>query len=237
MSTDPPFQGFPQEAVQLLLELRFNNNRTWYHEHKPRMDEFLLTPARLFAGEMAAALQEVVAGQPAARLSYSVMRMQRDTRFSADKTPYKNHLAILWWQGERAKFENPGFYFHIEPPSLILGGGIFEFSKPLLEAYRRAVDNPASGPQLEAAIQAAQANGPYKLGGQHYQRVPRDFPPDHPRGELLKHNGMYFSFDSEVPPEFYTAGLVEYCLGKYKAMAPLNAWLAEMVGRAEAFGA
>jgi uncharacterized protein (TIGR02453 family) len=232
------FHGFPPEAAQFLLELRFNNNRAWFSQHKPQLEEWIMAPARAFVDRMAPALQEIAPqGAPLSaedsRLSYSIMRMPRDTRFTQDKTPYKTHLAIFFWQGQRTKFENPGYYFHFEPPSFLLAAGIFEFSKPLLEAYRKAVDDKQTGAELTAILQTMLEDRSLKLGGQHYQRVPRGYDPAHPRADLLKHNGLYISAEMDVPEAFYSADLVEFCLEKYRRMNMLHGWLMEMLGRIE----
>jgi uncharacterized protein (TIGR02453 family) len=232
------FHGFPAEADQFLLELRFNNNRAWFSQHRNQLEEWIMAPARAFVDRMAPALQEIAPqGAPLSaedsRLSYSIMRMPRDTRFTQDKTPYKTHLAIFFWQGQRPKFENSGYYFHYEPPSLLLGAGIFEFSKLLQEAYRKAVDDPQTGAELTSLLQTMLEDPSLKLGGQHYQRVPRGYDPAHPHASLLKHNGLHVVVEMEVPEAFYSADLVEYCLQRYRQMNPLHAWLMEMIRRVE----
>jgi hypothetical protein len=56
------------------------------------------------------------------------------------------------WEGEGAKFESSGYYFHLEPPNIMLGVGIHTFSKTLLKAYREAVVDPVAGPALVKAV-------------------------------------------------------------------------------------
>ena len=83
-------------------------------------------------------------------MSNCVTRLSKDvthlgncvTSFSKDKTPYKTHLGIWMWEGDDAKFESSGYYFHLESPNLMMVVGIHIFSKDLLQAYRDAVIDP-----------------------------------------------------------------------------------------------
>ena len=61
---------------------------------------------------------------------------------SKDKTPYKTHLGIWMCEGGGAKLESSGYYFHLEPPNIMVGVGIHTFSKYLLKVYQDAVVHP-----------------------------------------------------------------------------------------------
>jgi uncharacterized protein (TIGR02453 family) len=175
------------------------------------------------APELAKALAAAGSDQP---IQHTIFRIYRDTRFSPDKTPYKTHLGLWFWQGERPRMENSGFYFHLEPPQLMLATGVYIFPKPLLEAYRQAVVDPDQGPAL---LQAVQASGDYPLGGKHYKRTPRGFDPGHARAEWLLHNGLYASTEDLIPEALYSAELVDFCLEHYTNMLPLHLWLHAMM--------
>ena len=90
------------------------------------------------------------------------------------------------WEGGGAKFESSGYYFHLEPPNILLGVGIHMFSKDLLKAYREAVVDPVAGPSLVDAVNQISESGDYQLGGEHYKRVPRGYDPEHKYVEDLK---------------------------------------------------
>ena len=148
--------------------------------------------------------------------------------FSKDKTSYKTHLGIWMWEGEGAKFESSGYYFHLEPPNILLGVGLHTFSKPLLKAYREAVIDPVVGPKLVKAVQKVSQKGGYKLGGEHYKRVPRGYDPDHPNAELLRYNGLTAGSEVPIPEEFYSGSLLDYSYQRYIDMYPIQHWLYEL---------
>ena len=124
----------------------------------------------------------------APRVNGSLFRINRDVRFSKDKTPYKPHIDIWFWSGEAKSWDQAGFFFGLGPNRLIVGAGIHKFSKSQAAAYRDAiVGKPGSG--LARRLGALKKAG-YQLGGATRKRVPRGYPDDHVRSALLLHDGL-----------------------------------------------
>jgi uncharacterized protein (TIGR02453 family) len=193
-----------------------------------------LEPAQDFIVEMGTRLKQLSPGIHAdPRVNMSIFRIFRDIRFSKDKTPYKTHLGIWMWEGGGAKFESSGYYFHLEPPNILLGVGIHMFSKDLLKAYREAVVDPVAGPALVDAAKQVSESGDYKLGGEHYKRVPRGYDAEHPNAELLRYNGLTAGEEVPIPEEFYSEALLDYCYKRYADMYPIQHWLFELTEKSE----
>jgi uncharacterized protein (TIGR02453 family) len=223
------FQGFPKECVKFFENLQKNNNREWFTAHKGDFDRYVIDPARDFVFEMGNALQKIarnIIADP--RIDKSIFRLYRDTRFSKDKTPYKTHLGIFMWEGDGPKMECPGFYFHLEPPDVMLGVGIHCFSKTLLQRYRDAVVGAKSGPALARAVKAVQKKGDYEIGVQHYKKTPRGYDPEHKNAQFLLFNGLVTWTVNKIPMQLYSDKLIDYCLTRFKDMAPIHKWLVEM---------
>ncbi len=158
----------------------------------------------------------------------SIFRAQRDTRFSADKTPYKTNLGIYFWEGAARRVDSSGFYFHVEPPVLLLGGGMYVFSRPFLSLYRRAVADPAIGPELAAIVRRVAARPGFTVEGARYKRQPAGFDADPETAPLLRHDGLYAGWQGRIPPELHSPALVGFCLEKFKVMLPLHRWLCDL---------
>jgi uncharacterized protein (TIGR02453 family) len=228
MSDGFPFHGFPRALVAFYEDLAYNNNRAWFNEHKDVYKEYVIAPAQDFVramGERLRALAPDVVADTRATGAGSIFRIYRDTRFSKDKTPYKTFLGIFFWEGQRKKTENSGFYFHLEPSRLMLAAGVHVFPRPLLEVYRDAVVDPDHGPALVQAVAQVAASGPYQVGERHYKRVPRGYDPNHENADYLLHNGLFASIESDVPEELFTEECLDYCLERFRDMAPIHAWL------------
>lgn len=227
MKDDGQFNGFSRKTVKFYRDLRKNNDKAWFAEHKELYREVVLDPAQAFVLDMARKLRELspgVIGDPRLSGAGSIFRIYRDTRFSRDKSPFKTHLGILLWEGAGKKVERSGFYVHLEPPNLMLGVGVYMFTRENLELYRKAAASPKTGPLLAAAVKRVESKG-YELGGSHYKRVPREFDPEHSNAALLLHNGLYAGFERKIPEEFYSRDLIAYCFKRFKEMFPIHDWI------------
>jgi uncharacterized protein (TIGR02453 family) len=225
------FQGFSPQAIKFWRDLTRHNNRAWFEENKTLYQREVLEPSRALVSAMGGPLKKLaplVNAEP--KVNQSLFRIYRDVRFSKDKSPYKTHLGLWWWEGPGPRMECSGFYFQLEPPTVMLAVGMHRFPKFLLPAYRQAVADDKLGRALERAVKKVRQAG-YEVGGQGYKRVPRGFDPEHPRGELLKHDGLWAAYETDIPEEIHTADFPAWCLPHFRAMAPLHQWLLELTVR------
>ncbi len=150
--------------------------------------------------------------------------------------PYKTNLGILFWEGGGSRMDCPGYYFHLEPPTLMLGGGLYVFSRPLLERYRRAVADPEYGPELAAIVKKL-----IGAAGLHHRRRALQAR----AGRLRRRPGRRRAccatpastpaWRSPFPPSCTPPALVDYCFDRFKPMEPLHRWLIKLVkGRVRA---
>ena len=226
------FDAFPQATLDFLVDLADNNNRAWFEANRGRYEAEWVAPAVAFVATIGSRLQRI---DPGIRTdlrtngSGSLMRIYRDTRFSADKTPYKPSITGMWWTGAGKKNANPAFGFQLAPDGLGLMAGMFGFDKAQLTRYRAAVDAPQSGRALADILADLQGRG-YAPAGDRSARVPREFAADHPRGELLRHKGLYaHPVPSLSPAEVTTAGLIDRVMVHFERLAPLQRWLVDHV--------
>ena len=223
------FPGFPKKTVTFLRDLAANNNRDWFAAHKTEYEAEVLEPSRAFVRAMGERLRRLSPGiQAEPRTDGSLFRIFRDTRFSPDKSPYKTNLGIYFWEGKGSRLECSGYYFHLEPPVLMLGGGVYVFSRPLLERYRRAVADPEYGGSLAAIVKKITARPGYTLGGEHYKRVPAGLDAGPETARLLRHAGLYAGMETPIPAELHSPALIDYCWDKFKPMQPLHKWLVSL---------
>jgi uncharacterized protein (TIGR02453 family) len=217
------FSGFRPEAISFLEGLRENNNKVWFQAHKTEYERYVLEPVRRFALDMSERLTAVV-GPAGGGIHGSAFRIYRDVRFSRDKSPYKAHVGVPFGRADRGKAEGPGFYFHLDPPTLMVGGGMHEFTPAALGRYRDAVVDARRGVELRGLVDGMVRDG-YALWGERYKRVPRGYDQAHPNAELLLYRGLFAGVSLPIPDEFYSSALLDWCERRYRAVAPLEAWL------------
>jgi uncharacterized protein (TIGR02453 family) len=224
------FTGFPHETVSFFARLAKNNDKYWFNEHKAEFQDQVLRPAQAFVvamGERLRKLRPAVQADP--RVDKSIFRIYRDTRFSKGKQPFKTHLGIFFWEGSGKKMECPGFYFHLEPNYFMLAAGIYFFPPPLLARYRESVADAKRGPALARTIAKVQKNKGIQIGGEHYKRVPRGFPQDHPRADLLRYQALYAFSETALPKELTSAKVLDYAEQRWAKMVPVHAWLVDLI--------
>lgn len=226
------FQGFSKETVKFFRELKRNNNRKWFEANRKDYEAFVMNPAKAYVGAMGERLRTLspdIVAIP--KVNKSLFRINRDTRFSLDKSPYKTNLGIFFWEGSPSRMECPGFYFHLEPPHILLGVGIYMIPKYLFDTYRNSVVHPKYGTELGEIVARISKMQGYKFGGKHYKRVPAGYDPSHPNAEFLLHNGLHVGYEESIPEELYSKKFVTYCFEKFQPIYPLHRWLVALIRR------
>jgi uncharacterized protein (TIGR02453 family) len=232
MSSSIAFKGFSKQTITFFRKLAQNNTKMWFDQNKEMYEREVMVPSRDFILAMGARLKKIAPGvQADPRVNKSLFRLNRDIRFSHDKTPYKTHLGIWFWEGSRPRMECSGFYFHLEPQRFMLGVGLYAFPKDLLESYRQSVVHPRHGLTLTKAVTSIKKNKDYSLGGQHYKKIQPGYDSAHKNAEFLLHNGLYAGVELPVSEELLSEGLVDLCFDHYKRMLPLHLWLLDLTKR------
>lgn len=130
------FTGFPEETTLFFLDLRFHNNSAYFHEHHDRYIQQVQQPFYAFIEEMAPVLREI---DPKMELRphKCLSRINRDIRFSKDKSPYRDHLWIAFRRAAELKDGSVNFFFEFGPDTLSWGMGTWGENKPMNERLRR----------------------------------------------------------------------------------------------------
>lgn len=173
-----------RRALRFLRELRDNNTRPWFAEHRATWDDHLRPE-----------WEDLVTGLIATATAFDeryayvdprtcLFRLARDIRFREDKTPYKTRVAA-WISPFGKNGANPGFYVQLSPGECRFAAGVWEPEKEQLQALRRHFAEQNLRP-FERLL-GAKALQPYlPLRTDPLKVVPRGLPKDHPRPELVR---------------------------------------------------
>lgn len=214
------------ELFSFLRELRENNNKEWFSDNKPRFREQVQLPMLNFIEAVAPWLEENTPAFVAdTRLNGgSLFRIYRDTRFGADKTPYKTNVGCNFRHRAGKDAHAPGFYVHIAPDEVFFGGGIWSPPTPVLNKIRDAI---IEDPERWQAIQKAPAFSK-TFGGmgeaQSLKNAPRGYPADHPCINDLKRKSL-FAFASCNEEDVYAADFPTRVTDTFEALSPLMEFL------------
>ncbi|MGB3363235.1 MAG: DUF2461 domain-containing protein [Thermodesulfobacteriota bacterium] len=224
------FNGFTKSTFKFFKELENNNTREWFEENRGVFEKNVLEPAQEFVmqmGERLKVLSPKIVAIP--KTDKSIFRIYRDVRFSKDKTPYKTHLGIFLWEGPRKKLGNPGFYLQLDKSQILIAGGLYQLPSELTKSYRDAVSDPKKGAEIRKILKKITKNPSYKLGGNHYKRIPRGYDPDNPNSDLLLHNGLYAYQEGPIPEEVHSRDFLDYSFKVFNDMLPLHSWIRDNV--------
>jgi len=229
-SAKPPqsFTGFPEGTTDFLRGLTEHNEKPWFEQHRAEYDAYYVQPTLAFVGALGPRLQAEVSSlvEYEARINGSLFRINRDIRFSKDKTPYKTHLDLWFWEGNRKGWDSPGFFMRQTLDKLYLGAGMHHFGPEQLSAYCRAVLDPTLGASLAGLTGRLEEAG-LDVGAEARKKVPRGIDPAHERARFLRYEGLVAMWEGPLPPEIRTEGFVDWCLALFKTASPINEWLRE----------
>lgn len=210
-------------SLRFLRGLKRNNTREWFDAHRSEYEAAIKLPIRRLVSELRPLL---IPRLPHLEISpRSVYRINRDTRFSDDKTPYKTWLGCLFWDRRFKRNEGPALYLGLDPTGIAIGGGIWRFEPLQRAVFRERVTTRPSEVSFREAVSRARRNG-YEMLGKELKKVPVGFDPDHPNVEFLLHNGFYASRELDMPSGFGTPRLAGQIARLYEPCVPIMNWLA-----------
>lgn len=224
------FPGFPPEGMAFFAKLMRNNRREWFQPRKEIFETKLKQPMRELVETLNRDLR-TFAPEYVTDPDKAIYRIYRDTRFSHDKTPYKEDVAASFYRGgSNHGHGSGGFYCAVSTKAVSVGGGVYMPDRELLASIRHhlAGHHEELRRILSAKPVRTLLGGLY---GEKLSRVPKGFPPDHPAADLLRYKR--FILFVELPPELATSReLYPEIRKRFKAMAPFMKFLST-AGRAQ----
>lgn len=175
--TTAPF--FRPALFQFLGELAQNNEREWFIANKGRYEDSLRGPSLEFIAAVAPLFVKV---SPYIRcdprpVGGSLFRINRDVRFSKDKSPYKTHAGIHLRHDAAKNAHAPGFYLHLEPKTMFVGMGLWRPDATTARRIRETIVDDPGG--WKRATRGKTFREAFELRGESLKRPPRGFDPDH----------------------------------------------------------
>lgn len=209
------------EILRFLTELSEHNHKTWFDANRDRY-QAIKDDFSDFAEQLIARVGEFDPRCQGLTLAQCTYRINRDTRFSNDKRPYKTHLGVyICPQGKKSGYS--GYYFHIEPTgqdylqSHLLAVGNYCYSKEDLQSIREEIyDNP-----LVFQENLAKAHGFTLDNTDCLKKAPKGFPADWAYANLLKHKA-YCLLKPMTDNQLHSANLLDRVTDDFARCYPFN---------------
>lgn len=216
---------FTAASLRFLRELAANNERSWFHAHKARYEADVRLPFQRLLGDLQPALAAI---SPHYRsdpktIGGSMFRIQRDTRFAHDKSPYKSWQGARLFHERRRQVAAPSFYIHLQPGSSFVGAGFWHPETRTQRRIRQFIfENPESW--ARAAHDLALRRRFSLLSDDMLVRLPAGYPADFAHADDLRRRNFALVRplgDSDMTGE----GLLRTLEGDLAELAPLVDYL------------
>ena len=222
------FAGFPKQTFTFLEGIHEHNEKAWFEEHRDLYEAGYVAPARAFVEALGPKLRAVSPDiQFDPKINGSLQRINRDIRFAKDKRPYKEHLNLWFWHGDRKGWDMPGLWLSLSPREAHMAVGMYGMEKEALDGFRQSVIHPRSGKALLAAVAAVEKAG-YEVGGKTRKLLPRGFTTEPDRVDYLLYEGLYANVrlpaSAAAKPDF-----ADVVASHFAAVWPIGKWLLDEV--------
>ncbi|MBR6966033.1 MAG: DUF2461 domain-containing protein [Clostridia bacterium] len=213
------FTGFTEETVQFFLDLKFHNNTAYFHENH---DRYVENVQQVFYGMIEALAPDMLKIDPRmeVRPHKCLSRIHRDTRFSRDKSPYRDHLWFLFRREGEPREKSLFYYFEMGPDRLSWGMGFWDENREALDLFRKRMRaNPDGTLALLDDLDLGKRN--LLLGGSIHKKM--EVPPEIP--ERLKRWYLVKDFYiGKMNPDFrsiYSDRILKEVRKDFRALGPL----------------
>jgi uncharacterized protein (TIGR02453 family) len=208
-------------TIKFLDELKKNNNKEWFDKNKKvyqnAKNDFIEFTQNLILG--VSSFDDNIAK---ANLDPKkcITRLNRDVRFSKDKSPYKTNFFLMLNQGGKNS-NNACYYFQLQPNSSFVGGGVYMPMPPDLQKFRQEIDynfedwqkiieNESFKKIFQDGVQAPET----------LSRPPKGFNANSEAIEYLKMKG-YFTTKKISDDELQSKSIIKTVLESFETVKPM----------------
>ncbi|WP_054181038.1 DUF2461 domain-containing protein [Trabulsiella odontotermitis] len=215
------FQGFAQEGLDFLQQVKAKNDKAWFEEHRFIYDRSVLNPFRALVDDLALVMLEIdPLIETRSAIGKTLSRIHRDTRFSQDKSLYRDRMWLTFKRPAKNWADAPAYFFGIAPDSVHYGLGYYSASKSTMDLFRHTLkQRPTQFLEVAGCCRE-----PFELIGESYKRpLIKDLDP----AIATWYNRKSFAaiVDSPDMKPLFHADLVTRLADGFRQLEPLYQWL------------
>ncbi len=225
MAAIPAFKGFTPQTFQFFKDLKENNYKEWFDEHKHIYESELMLPLKSLVTTLSPAMYNI---DPAFELRphRAISRIYRDTRFSKNKDPYKTFMWLTFqiplstevWK------DYPGYFVEVNAETYTIGLGLFMPKKKVMDAFRDEVSYNSD--EFQRETQRSVFDRGFSIGGEEYKRpiandLPEYFQP------WIQRKGVWVEKTKPIGPELYKPEFADILRADFEALQWLYDFMKE----------
>ena len=213
------FDGFTEKTIQFFLDLKFHNSTAFFHEQHERYVEDVQHVFYEMIDDLAPDMLKIDP-QMEVRPHKCLSRIHRDTRFSRDKSPYRDHLWFLFRRAAEPREKSLFYYFELGPDRLGWGMGFWDENREALDLFRKRIcADPAGVTALLEKMKMEERD--LFLGGSVHKKItlPAEVPENLKRWYLAK--DLYIGKSHPDYRSIYTRDILDEVRNDFITIAPL----------------
>jgi uncharacterized protein (TIGR02453 family) len=220
---------FTPKLFHFLEDLADHNDREWFKANQDVYEATVREPALEFINDFATPLAKISPhfSADSRKVGGSLFRIQRDTRFAKDKTPYKTNTGMQFRHVMAQDAHSPGYYVHLQPRECFVGVGLWRPETKVAYQIREAIVADPTG--WKRATRSKRFSDVLEIGGDSLARPPRGIDPEHPLIEDLKRKDFIAS--TKITQKMVTSNhFMEDLTAIFERATPFMRFMCEAVG-------
>lgn len=206
-----------RNSLSFIRDLKKNNNKEWFHANRPKYEE-ARREFTLFIESLISGIASFDADLGPVQVKSTLFRINRDIRFSKDKSPYKTNFGAFILKGGK-KSGNAGYYFHLDPEESFIGGGVYHPEAEILKKVRQEIyGNPDEFREIITEKKFLAAFG--EMYDDRLKTAPKGFPKDFEHIDLLKYKSYIVSRSLDINL-LTSEDLLSETISSFRLMYPL----------------
>ena len=220
---------FSNEFIDFFKELAPNNNKDWFDLNRKRYTQFVKDPFKKFIEDLIAEASKKNKRLAELEPKDCIFRINRDIRFSKDKTPYKLNLSALIAEGGRKNYSSEGLYVELGPEHVRVYGGIYKPEKAELQKIREGISsNLAEFKKLCSDKKFLSTYGEIK--GEKNKIIPKELK-EKAAEEPMIFNKQFYYFAEFKPEIMCQDDFMETILKQYEIARPMEQFFTKILNR------
>jgi len=215
--------AFSAKTLDFLFENKVHDSKDWFTEHKQQYQELVFEPLRDLVEALAPHMLKIddkLTVEP--RVSRTICRIRRDTRFTHDKSIYRANMWIIFKRGKMYGSEVPGIYFDISGAGFSYGCGFYSACAEYMQTMRELI--LAGSPAFKKADRAFRKQDIFHMDGDLYKRSKFADQTEELR-QWLDRKGISFNADSKDFDLLFSDKLSYKLIQDFAVMKPLYDFL------------
>lgn len=214
---------FTEDYFEFFIELTMNNTKTWFDEHRNAYEKQVRPQFLNFAETLQTRLSDINPDFAHTDIRKSIFRINRDIRFSKDKTPYKTFMSVILSPHGSKSMQAGGLYVEIGPENCALYSGNYMPEKQELQNIRERIF--ADSATFETIVNDKRFVKFFgAVRGEQNKRIEKPYM-DKAADVPLLLNKQFYIMHSFEPEQTFEPGFIDYCADVYLASLPFNQFI------------